>query len=189
MPPEITTFLLAMTPIGELRVSLPIALTVYNLNPVFAYLISVVGNLIPVVLLLFFLEPVSNWLSREFKIFQKVFFWLFQRTRDRYNGKMKKYGYPALTFFVAIPLPLTGGWTGALIAFLFDLPLKKAIPLITLGVMIAGGIVLAVTQAGMSIEKYFGWQVLLGLLLGISFSWLLYRQRKNSKLKTNKPID
>ncbi|GAH50858.1 unnamed protein product, partial [marine sediment metagenome] len=65
MTPEIQTFLLAMTPIGELRVSLPAALTIYQLNWGIAYLISVIGNLVPVVFLLLFLEPVSNWLSRR----------------------------------------------------------------------------------------------------------------------------
>jgi len=144
---EIATFLLAMTPLGELRLSIPIALTVYHLNPVSAYLISVLGNIISVFLVLLFLEPVSNWLSRNFAIFEKFFSWLFKRTRDKYKGKMKKYGLPVLAVFVALPLPVTGGWTGAVIAFLFGIPLKKALPLIALGIMTAGLIVLAATRA------------------------------------------
>jgi len=179
--PEIQTFLLAMTPIGELRVSLPAALTIYQLNWGAAYLISVIGNLVPVVFLLLFLEPVSNWLSRRSEICQKFFFWLFARTRKRYSFKMKKYGYPALIAFIAIPLPITGGWTGSIIAFLFKIPVKIAFPLISLGVIIAGAIVLAATQAGVVIEKYFGWQILVGILLVIGFIWIMYNKVKNKK--------
>lgn len=178
MTPEIQTFLLAMTPIGELRVSLPAALTIYQLNWGVAYLISVIGNLVPVVFLLLFLEPVSNWFSRRSEICQKFFFWLFARTRKRYSFKMKKYGYPALIAFVAIPLPITGGWTGSIIAFLFKIPLKIAFPLISLGVIIAGAIVLAATQTGIVIEKYFGWPVLLGVLLTIGLVWFICHKLK-----------
>lgn len=181
MTPEIQTFFLAMTPFGELRFSLPIALSVYNLDLVSAYFISIIGNLIPIVLLLLFLEPVSSRLSKNFKIFEKFFTWLFEKTRKKYNSQMEKYGYPALVLFVAIPLPITGGWTGSLIAFLFAIPFKKAFPLISLGVIIAGLIVLSATQVGITIEKYFGWQVLVGLLLAIGFGWLLYNKIKNNK--------
>ena len=170
-----------MTPIGELRASLPAALTIYQLNWGAAYLISVIGNLVPVVFLLLFLEPVSNWLSRRSEICQKFFFWLFARTRKRYSFKMEKYGYPALIAFIAIPLPITGGWTGSIIAFLFKIPVKIAFLLISLGVIIAGTIVLAATQTGITIEKYFGWQVLVGILLAIGFSWVMYNIIKNKK--------
>ncbi len=175
---EIQTFLLAMTPIGELRISLPIALTIYQLNWAVAYLISVIGNLVPVILLLLFLEPVSAWFSKKFSIFQRFFSWLFARTRKKYNTKIEKYGYSALIIFVAIPLPITGGWTGSLIAFLFGISFRKAFPLITLGVMIAGLIVLLATQAGITIERYFGWQVLTGILLTIGLSWLILNKLK-----------
>lgn len=170
-----------MAPIGELRVSLPAALTIYQLNWGAAYLISVIGNLVPVVFLLLFLEPVSNWLSRRSEICQKFFFWLFAKTRKQYSFKMKKYGYPALIAFIAIPLPITGGWTGSIIAFLFKIPVKIAFSLISLGVIIAGAIVLATTQAGIVIEKYFGWQILVGILLVIGFIWIMYNKVKNKK--------
>lgn len=181
MTPELQTFLLAMTPIGELRVSLPVALTVYQLNWGIAYLISVIGNLVPVVFLLLFLKPISNWLSKNFKFFQKFFFWFFEKTRKKYNSRMEKYGYPALIVFVAIPLPITGVWTGSLIAFLFGIPFQKAFSLITFGVIIAGLIVLLATQAGITIERYFGWQVLVGFLLTIGFIWIINNVIKNKK--------
>ena len=142
----IETFFLAMTPIGELRVSLPIALTVYNMNWFLAFLVSVIGNLVPVIFLLLFLGPVSEWLSLKSKICNKFFSWLFERTRRKSSARIKKYGSIALVSFVAIPLPFTGAWTGAIAAFLFSIPFKKAFPLISLGVVIAGIIVLTLTQ-------------------------------------------
>ena len=145
----IKTFLLAMTPIGELRVALPIALTLYNMNWAWAFFISVLGNLVPIVFLLLFLEPVSKWLSDNFKFFQRFFTWLFERTRRKSSFRLEKYGPIALISFVAIPLPLTGAWTGTIVAFLFGIPFKKAFSLISLGVVIAGAIVLALIQLGL----------------------------------------
>ncbi len=181
MTPEIQTFLSAMVPFGELRLSLPIALVIHNLNWSTAYFISVIGNLVPVVFFLLFLEPLSAFFSRKSKICQRLFTWLFDRTRKKYNSTMEKYGYPGLVVFVAIPLPMTGGWTASLIAFLFAIPFKKAFPLITLGVLIAGLIVSAVTMAGISIEKYFGWQMLIGILLAIGFIWLLFKIKRKKE--------
>lgn len=181
MAPEIQTFLLAMTPIGELRASIPIALTLYQLNWGTAYLISVIGNLVPVVFLLIFLGPVSDWLSKKFPPFRRFFSWLFERTRRKYNSHMEKYGYPALIFFVAIPLPITGGWTGSLIAFLFGVSFKKAFFSIFLGVLIAGLIVSFVTLAGITIEKYFSWLALIGILLIIGIGWLIYNKKFKKK--------
>ncbi len=179
---EWQTFLLAMVPIGELRISIPIALTVYNLNWLSTYFISVIGNLIPVVLLLRFLGPISSWLSENFKFFQRFFSWLFEKTRKKYRPNLNKYGRLALITFVALPFPFTGGWTGSLIAFLFGIPFKLAFPLIALGVMIAGGIVLTFTWAGIAIEKYFGWPALvIVLLLGILIH-LLFKKFPHQKV-------
>ena len=178
MIPEIQTFLLAMTPIGELRLALPVALTVYQLNWKVAYFISVLGNLVPVVFFLLFLGPVSDWLSRKFSPFQKFFSWLFEKTRKRSQSKIRKYRYLALVPFVAIPLPLTGAWTASLVAFLYQIPFKIAFPLIALGVIIAGIIVLFATKAGITIERYFGWQVLFGILLAIGLIYLIYNNKK-----------
>jgi uncharacterized membrane protein len=178
VPPEIQTFFLAMTPVGELRAALPVALTVYQLNWLVAYFISVLGNLVPVVLLLLFLEPTSGWLSRKSNFFRKFFSWLFERTRKKSHSKIKKYGYWALIPFVAIPFPVTGGWTGSVIAFLYQIPFRIAFPLISLGVIIAGAIVLAATQTGIVIEKYFGWPVFFGILLTIGLICFIYQKLK-----------
>ena len=142
----LNTFLLAMTPIGELRVALPVALLVYNLHWFWAYFISVIGNMIPVIFLLLLLGPVSQWLSKELGSFKKFFDWLFERTRKKSTERIEKYGAIALVSFVAIPLPFTGAWTGAIVAFLFNIPFKKAFPLIFLGVLMSGAIMLLLSQ-------------------------------------------
>ena len=77
LSPQLLTFLLAMTPIGELRCSIPIALTVYDLSVIEAYVWSVLGNIVPVIFLLLFLEPISKYLSQRLELFKKLFTWLF----------------------------------------------------------------------------------------------------------------
>lgn len=183
MAPEIQTFLLAMTPVGELRVAIPMGLTFYKLNPAAVYFLSVLGNIFAVFLILTFLGAFSRWTSRNIYFFNRFFSWLFSQTREKHYDKVNKYGLYLLPFFVAIPLPLTGGWTAALIVFVFGMPFKKAFPLISLGVLLAGLIVLMITFAGISIEKYFSWQVLLGLLLIIGLGWLMYNLKNKKHAK------
>lgn len=134
-----------MTPIGELRAAIPLGLTHYGLNVWLTFLIAVVGNMIPVVIIAFLLEPVSKWLSEHFKFFRWFFNWLFERTRRKHSKKFEVFEEVALVTFVAIPLPMTGAWSGALAAFVFGIPPKKSIPLVGLGVAIAGVIVTVIT--------------------------------------------
>ncbi len=128
--------LTAMTPISELRGAIPLALFKLGMSPVQAYIYSVIGNMLPVIPLLLFLEPVSNWL-RRYRSFDRFFDWLFARTR-RYNDRMEKYGALGLFSFVAIPLPMTGAWTGCAAAFVFGIRFKYAFPTILAGVLVAG---------------------------------------------------
>ncbi len=178
MIPELKVFLIAMSPFLELRGSIPVALTVYHLGIIESFIISFFGNLIPAFLLISFLGPISRWLSRNFAIFEKFFSWFFKKTERNHNLLVKKYGSIALALFVAIPLPITGAWTGSAIAFLFNIPFKKAFPSIALGIFIAGIIVTFATKGGIAIENYFGWPALLGTLLLIGFI-LLIKVKKN----------
>jgi len=145
MAPEIKTLLIAMSPFLELRGSIPIALSVYCLPVLSAFWVSVIGNLIPVVFLLWLLEIVSRFLSKHFYFFNRFFVWLFEKTRKNHQKKFEQWKEFALVILVAIPLPFTGAWTGSLCAFLFGIPWKKAFPLITLGVLIAGLVVTLTT--------------------------------------------
>jgi uncharacterized membrane protein len=140
-PPELATFIISMLPVSELRGSIPVAIGIYNLNPIEAYFLAVIGNIIPVIFILKYIDPVSEYLMSKSKFFNKFFTCLFEHTRRKHNGKFEKWGALALITFVAIPLPVTGGWSGALAAFVFGIPFKRALPLIFLGVMIAGVIV------------------------------------------------
>jgi uncharacterized membrane protein len=144
--PRISTFLTAMTPIGELRASIPIALSKYGMNILETFIISVIGNMIPVIAILWILEPVSKFLMSRFKIADRFFTWLFNHTRRRHSKRFERYEGFALIAFVGIPLPVTGGWTGALIAFVFGIPPRKALLHIFTGVLIAGLIVTIICQ-------------------------------------------
>ena len=147
MPPQLGTFLISMLPVGELRASIPFALTVYKM-PVFeSYIFSVAGNMFPVLFLLAGLEKVSEYLIEKSPLAKKFFSWLFARTRHKFTGSYEKWGSLALVLFVAVPLPVTGAWTGSVAAYLFGIPRKKAFLLILAGVMIAGVVVTMLTQS------------------------------------------
>ena len=144
-PPELATFIISMLPVSELRGAIPLAIGVYNLNPVETYFIAVIGNIIPVIFILKYIDSVSKYLMSRSKFFNKFFTYLFEHTRKKHNGKFEKWGALALITFVAIPLPITGGWSGAIAAFVFGIPFKKALPLISFGIMIAGVIVMGLS--------------------------------------------
>lgn len=105
-------------------------------------MLSVFGNLLPVIPLLLFLGPVSDYL-RRFEIGDKFFTWLFARTRRKYLQDHENFGLTALAIFVAIPLPMTGAWTGCALAFLLGFRFWSAFVAIAAGVLVAGVIVTA----------------------------------------------
>ncbi len=150
IPHPVATALMAAMPVGELRVAIPVAIGVYGMDPLTAYIVAVIGNMLPVIPLLLFLESVSNYLRRW--VFWDVFFnWLFTRTYHRHNGKFERYGTIALLFFVAIPLPVTGAWTGCAAAFVFGIQFRHAFLAILGGVMLAGIIVTSIVLGGLGI--------------------------------------
>ena len=156
VPHWLAVMIMGALPITELRGSIPVAMGIYGMGPTEAYFLSVLGNLIPVIPLLLFLDPVSKYL-RRYRFFDSFFTWLFSRTRRNNSESFEKYGLLALTVFVAIPLPATGAWTGCAAAFVFGIKFKHSFPAIAAGVMIAGIIVTAVTMTGMGLaELIFG---------------------------------
>ncbi len=138
LPKEYAVLLMGAAPVGELRVAIPLGLYL-GLSPVKTFIIAVVGNIIPVLPILFFLKPISDRL-RQFKIFARFFDWLFERARKK-AVSVQKYEFWGLAIFVAIPLPMTGAWTGAIIASLFKMRIRDAFISITIGVIGAGIIV------------------------------------------------
>ncbi len=144
-PPELATLIISMLPISELRGAIPVAIGVYHLDPIKAYLLAVIGNIIPVIIILKYIESASDYLMSKSKIFSNFFSWLFARTRRNFNHGFEKWGALALITFVAIPLPMTGGWSGAIAAFIFGIPFKKALLYVSIGVAIAGMIVMGLS--------------------------------------------
>jgi uncharacterized membrane protein len=154
LPPEWVVVLMAMLPIVELRGAIPWALHPAGgaLGWKEAYLLAVAGNLIPVVPLLALLGRISNFLSR-YRYTKRFFDWLFTRTRKR-GGIVEKYRALGLCMFVAIPLPVTGAWTGTAAALVFGIPFRYALAGIVGGVLIAG-VVVTLASLGV-ISLWFG---------------------------------
>jgi uncharacterized membrane protein len=145
MLPQIQTFLAAMTPIGELRLAIPLGISVYELPWYEAFLWAVAGNMVPVFFLLLLLERISRFLLSFPNPLGRFLRWRTERLRLKHSAKFQRYGAFALLFFVAIPLPFTGAWTGSLVAVAFDIYWQRAFPIIGLGVIIAGIIVTSAT--------------------------------------------
>lgn len=131
----ISTFLISMVPVMELRVGIPWGVA-HNLPLWESFTAAVLGNIFPVPFIMLFLRSIFNWLRRFEKtkgVVERL------ETRAHLKGeKVKKYEALGLFILVAIPLPGTGAWTGALVASVFDMRLKRALPIIFLGVVAAG---------------------------------------------------
>ena len=145
----LTVLGLAASPISELRGAIPVAIIRFDFPWYYAFLISIIGNILPVPFILLFLDSVSKLLSKV-ELFNRILAWLFERTRRR--GKIiERYERIGLMLFVAIPLPVTGAWTGSLAAVLFGLKFKHAFISIFAGILIAGVIVTCATMLGWTI--------------------------------------
>jgi len=144
LPGEVVAFLISALPIAELRGGIPIATAKLGLGWREAYLVCVAGNFLPVIPILYVFDPIARFL-RRWGPFDRFFERLFERTRRR--GKLvERYEAIGLVLFVAIPLPVTGAWTGALAAFLFGVRRRYAIPAILAGILVAGIVVTLATQ-------------------------------------------
>lgn len=152
LPPQLVVFIVAMTPIFELRGAIPLGIF-YGLPLWQVWLFSVLGNIIPAILIIKCFPALSSWLRVKMRLFEKFFDWLFERTRNKFSHKYEKYGLVALILFVGIPLPITGAWTGALAAWLFGLDFKKSIIFIFLGLLLSALIVTISIKGGFAISR------------------------------------
>ncbi len=146
----ITVVFVSMLPFLELRASIPLGIFVFSLPPFYVFLVAIVSNIliVPVILILF--ERVEKWL-RRYPRWAQLMDWLFERTRKRAGQKVKRYEALALILFVGVPLPGTGAWTGSLIAYLFGMEMKKSFFYISIGVLIAGLAILAMSVGALSL--------------------------------------
>ena len=129
------TFGMAMLPILEVRGSIPFALGVLNMSLTQAFIWSVLGNITVVAILLSLLDPETQFLMKHSKWFNKFLTNLFQKTCHKHTERFNEVGAIFLITFVAIPLPITGAWTGSLIAYLFGVKFKHSFPLISIGII------------------------------------------------------
>jgi len=175
VPPDWRIILLSAIPITELRASIPLALYL-GMPPMKAFFLGVTGNIIPVLPILYLLNPAVKILER-IPFMARFFEWLFARTRHK-GGQIQKYGLLGLLLFVGIPLPGTGAWTGSLLAFLFGLPILKSFIAISSGVILAG---VLVTLAGVGAFKVISLvsieYVLIVLIIGIGI-WFWFKKRR-----------
>lgn len=142
IPEELVAFVISLFPVLECRGGM-IAARLMEIPFVTAFLICYVGNMLPIPFIILFIRKIFDFL-RRFKFFEKIIVKLEAKT-DKNKDKILKYKSWGLLLFVAIPLPGTGGWTGALMAALLDIRFKRALPIIALGVLIAGFIMSALT--------------------------------------------
>ena len=143
------TLVMSMTPVVELRGAIPYGLAM-GLEPVTCFIAAVIGNCLPVPFILLFVRHVFNWMRRTSKWLGETVDKLERRAEEK-SDVVQKYALWGLVILVAIPLPGTGAWTGALVAALMNIRLRYALPAIVLGVLIAGVIVMAVSTGVIAI--------------------------------------
>lgn len=142
----LATIIIGMTPIIELRGAIPVAVFSFHLSYIEAFILSFIGNIIPIYFIVKYIRPLFDFFGR-WKPFRIIIDWATQRATKKIEESKKLQTFAAfgLFLFVAIPLPGTGAWVGSLIANFLDLPPQKAIPPIIAGVITAGIIILTAT--------------------------------------------
>lgn len=151
LPPALAILVVAALPVAELRGAIPLGILGLDVPAAQTFVWAVIGNFLPVPVIVFALEPVSDWLRRHSRFFDRFFERLFEGTRTKHGWRFERFRDFAVITFVAIPLPFTGAWTGALAAFLFGVRPRRALPLIAIGILVAGAIVTAVVLSGLRV--------------------------------------
>ncbi len=143
---ELLIITISALPVVELRGALPVAINLLHMPWYRAFFLAIIGNLLPVPILLLFLDSLAGVISRV-DIGRRLVNWVFEHTRRR-GEAIERYEKIGLMLFVAIPLPITGAWTGSIVAFLLGLKFRYAFLSIMAGVVIAGAIVTSLCVIG-----------------------------------------
>lgn len=146
------TFLVAMVPVVELRGAIPFGV-VRGLNIWTAIIASVLGNLVPVPFIILFIRRIFAWMRAHMPKLDGLVTHM-EKKAEKNRAAVEKYAFWGLAILVAIPLPGTGAWTGALVAAMMEMRLKRAFPAIVIGVVIAGVIVSVVTYGAQAIFSF-----------------------------------
>lgn len=178
LPEQLIVLLLAAIPVAELRGAIPVAVEILGLPWYYAFLLGILGNLLPVPVLLLFYGTFSRWVSRT-PTGKRVTDWIYSRTTKR-ASLIQKHQHVGLILFVAVPLPGTGAWTGSIAAHLLGMRFKHALLDIAIGVVGAGVIVTALTLMG-----WVGAGIALaGLIVLAGLS--MWGQRRSKKLTASR---
>ena len=137
------TFFLSMLPVGELRAGLPYGIA-QGLEYPLALMAALLGNMVPVPFIIVYIKRIFDWMRKHLPSMNTLVTKLENRAHLK-GETVDKYGHWGLLIFVAIPLPGTGAWTGALIAALLNIRTSKAVPVILIGVCIAAAIMTLIT--------------------------------------------
>lgn len=141
---ELIVFIISILPILELRGGL-IAASLLNVSPLTGYIVSIIGNTLPVPFILLFINKILDWMGKsKIKWMNKLSKWLDKKAR-KHKDSIEKYGYLGLTLFVGIPLPGTGAWTGCLAASVLNMDKKKSFISIMLGIIMASIIMMLIS--------------------------------------------
>lgn len=147
-PKEWAVFLLSMIPITELRASIPVGVIRFGMDPFAVFFYAVLGNTLLGALVFLIAEPITRMIIQKVDFLHRLWQRYIDRIHKKNKNKFEKWGAIILVIFVAIPLPMTGAFSGAVAATIFEIPFKKAVPLLMLGCAIAGVIVLSLTILG-----------------------------------------
>ena len=139
---ELIVFIISLMPILELRGGL-IAASLLKLNPITSYIITFIGNILPVPFILWFINSILDFMRRS-KHFSGIAKWLDKKV-EKHKGQIEKFGFWGLVFFVGIPLPGTGAWTGCLVAAVLQMDKKKTFLAALIGVFIASIIMMIIS--------------------------------------------
>ena len=147
---ELCVLFCSMIPIIELRGAIPMG-AIFALPWWQSYILSVIGNMLPVPIILLFVKAVIVWMGKSrVKFFNRVADFLNKRVEKR-RGKIEKYSFWGVCLFVAVPLPVTGAWTGSLVAAMIDMKFWKALLSCLLGVMIAGVVMTLISYGALAV--------------------------------------
>jgi len=166
LPEWFRIFFFSMVPWLESRYVIPFAINSLGWSWWQAFPVAVLGNMLPIPFILLFFKHAEKWL-RNYKFWSKLMDWFFARTRDRAKDSIRKYEYLGLLVFVALPIPFTGAWTGALIAYLFNLKFGKSLITIFIGVLAAAGIMTVVTLTGIDLLYIAAGVIIAGVIMGL----------------------
>ena len=151
IPDWLVVFIISLCPILECRLGMFTAIVLLKMNPFAGFIISFLGNILPIPFILLLINKIFELLEK-IPVINKPIYWLEEKTLKK-RDKIDKYGVWGLLLFVAIPLPGTGGWTGALLASLLHLDRKKSFGVICVGVFIAG-LIITILSLGFNVAVF-----------------------------------